>query len=90
MVHIKPQFSGLLSSITIALAVGSVTVDALPQSQGQPRTPTTMPSPIESEFLDLATRAPLMRRGGGGSGSSRARMMRQLEAVCLADNLCDN
>ncbi|KAF8595692.1 hypothetical protein BDV93DRAFT_528511 [Ceratobasidium sp. AG-I] len=83
MVYIKPQFSGLLSSITIALAVGSTAVDALPHSPQRPRAASPATSPLEVDFPDLASRAPLMDRGGGGTGSSRARVMRQLEAAQL-------
>ncbi|KAF8600760.1 hypothetical protein BDV93DRAFT_259216 [Ceratobasidium sp. AG-I] len=83
MVYIKPQFSGLLSSITIALAVGSTAVDALPHSSQRPRAASPVTSPLEVDFPDLASRAPLMDRRSGGTRSSWARMLRQLEAAQL-------
>jgi hypothetical protein len=74
MVNLKPQFSGLLSSITLAMVV----VDALPHHERKPANPVS--DSLSGPDTDVF--APLMRRGG--SGSSRARMMRQREAVSMA------
>ncbi|KAJ1303689.1 hypothetical protein OPQ81_008114 [Rhizoctonia solani] len=78
MGRIKPRFRGPPTSVAIACIIASQMALALPSQERQLSDPLLEPVDLS---VDIVTKAPLMGRTGGESGSAHARYLRQVLEV---------